>query len=89
MSQAAESKRLSLPVLNEDPRGWEAKVVTTWLRFHNRLERRMAEALVDAPEGELLRQVEYDLRDAAHDLAAQAHQTGLEGRKKGGTSAPA
>jgi hypothetical protein len=51
--------------------------------------RRMAEALVDAPDHELLRQVEYDLRDAAHDLAAQAHQTGLEGRKKGGTSAPA
>src|SRR4051794_38484372 len=45
MSQAQKSKRWSLPVLNEDPRGWEAKVVTTSLRFHNRLERRMAEAL--------------------------------------------
>ena len=45
MSQAPKPERWSLPVLNEDPRGWEAKVVTTLLRFHNRLERRMAEAL--------------------------------------------
>ena len=45
MSQAPKLERWSLPVLNEDPRGWEAKVVTTLLRFHNRLERRMAKAL--------------------------------------------
>jgi DNA-binding MarR family transcriptional regulator len=31
--------------LNDDPRGWEAKVGVTLFRFHNRLERRMAEAL--------------------------------------------
>ncbi len=47
MSQAPKSERWSLPVLNKAPRGWEAKVVTTLLRFHNRLERRMAEALGD------------------------------------------
>jgi hypothetical protein len=29
------------------------------------------------------------LRDRAHELAAAAHQAGLEGRKKGGTEAPA
>ena len=45
MSQAPNPERWSLPVLNEDPRGWEAKVVTTLLRFHTRLERRMAEGL--------------------------------------------
>jgi DNA-binding MarR family transcriptional regulator len=45
MSQATNAERGSLPVLNEDPRGWEAKVITTLLRFHNRLERRMAEGL--------------------------------------------
>jgi DNA-binding MarR family transcriptional regulator len=45
MSEAAKPKRWSLPVLNEDPRDWEAKVVTTSLRFHNRLERRIAETL--------------------------------------------
>jgi len=47
MSQAPKPERWTLPFLNEDPRGWEAKVVTTLLRFHNRLERRMAEALGD------------------------------------------
>ena len=45
MSQAPKLERWTLPVLNEDSRGWEIKVVTTLLRFHNRLERRMAEAL--------------------------------------------
>jgi DNA-binding MarR family transcriptional regulator len=45
MSEPEQPDRLSLPVLNEDPRGWVAKVITTSLRFHNRLERRMAEAL--------------------------------------------
>ena len=45
MSRPGKSQRRSLPVLNEDPRGWEAKVSTTFLRLHSRLERRMAEAL--------------------------------------------
>ncbi len=45
MSQDTKHERWSLPVLNEDPRGWEAKVITTLLRFDTRLERRMAEAL--------------------------------------------
>ena len=45
MSQPAKPDRLSLPVINDDPRGWLARVVTSCLRFHNRLERRMADAL--------------------------------------------
>ena len=45
MSPITKPERWSLPVLNEDPRGWEARVVTTLLRFHNRLERRIGEAL--------------------------------------------
>ena len=51
--------------------------------------RRMAEALVDAPDRGLFGDVELRLRDRAHALAAAAHQAGLEGRKKGGTAAPA
>ena len=51
--------------------------------------RKMAEQLVDAPDQELFRSAELRLRDHAHDLAATAHQTGLAGRKKGGTAAPA
>ena len=50
--------------------------------------RRMAEQLVDRPDTELFGDIEYRLRDAAHDLAAAAHQTGLEVRKKGGTTGP-
>ena len=45
--------------------------------------RRMAEQLVDRPDAELFGEVEYRLRDAAHDLAAAAHQAGLDARKGG------
>lgn len=45
MSPARKPERRSLPVLNEDPRGWEARSFTTLLRFHARLERQIAEAL--------------------------------------------
>src|SRR5581483_9309312 len=40
--------------------------------------RRMAAELIDRPDAELFGEVEYRLRDAAHELAAAAHQTGLE-----------
>jgi hypothetical protein len=50
---------------------------------------RMAEQLVDRPDTELFGDVEYRLRDAAHDLAAAAHQAGLGARKRGGTAGPA
>jgi hypothetical protein len=50
--------------------------------------RQAAEDLVDAPDQQLLGDVELRLRDHAHDLAATAHQTGLQGRKTGGTAAP-
>ncbi len=51
--------------------------------------RRMAEELVDAPDQGLFGDVELRLRDRAHALAAAVHEAGLEGRKKGGTAAPA
>lgn len=51
--------------------------------------RRMAERLVDLPEEQAFGQVEFDLRDLAHELAATAHQAGLEAGKKRGTKAPA
>jgi len=51
--------------------------------------RRMAERLVDLPEGQAFGQVEYDLRDLAHELAAASHQAALQGGKKRGTPAPA
>jgi hypothetical protein len=51
--------------------------------------RRLAERLVDLPEEQAFGQVEYDLRDLAHELASTAHQAGLEAGKKRGTAAPA
>ena len=51
--------------------------------------RRMAERLVDLPEDQSFGQVEYDLRDLAHELAASSHQAGLKAGKKRGTRAPA
>jgi len=51
--------------------------------------RAMAEALVDKPDQQLFGAIEYELRDAGQQLAATAHQTGLESRKKGATSVAA
>jgi hypothetical protein len=51
--------------------------------------RRLAERLVDLPEEQAFGQVEYDLRDLAHELAATSHQAGLEAGKKRGTRVPA
>lgn len=46
---------------------------------------RMADRLVDLPEDKSFGQIEYDLRDLAHELAASAHQTGLDCGKKRAT----
>ena len=39
MSPARKPPRRPLPVLNDDPRSWEVKVVVALLKFHSRLER--------------------------------------------------
>jgi hypothetical protein len=51
--------------------------------------RRMAERLADLPEDQAFGQVEYDLRDLAHELAAASHQAGLQAGKKRATRGPA
>src|SRR5271168_2027783 len=51
--------------------------------------RQMAERLVDLPEHQSFGQIEYDLRDLAHQLAAEVHQTGLQVSKNRATKAPA
>jgi hypothetical protein len=45
----------------------------------------MADTLTDAPDRELFRSVEVRLRDLGQQLAASAHQAGLDDRKKGAT----
>src|SRR5690349_11083774 len=51
--------------------------------------RRMAESLVDLPEDRSFGQIEYTLRDLAHELASSCHQTGLGAGKKRAIAAPA
>ena len=55
----------------------------------DQLLRQMAERLVDLPEHQSFGQIEYDLRDLAHQLAADVHQTGLQAGKKRATKVPA
>jgi MarR family transcriptional regulator, organic hydroperoxide resistance regulator len=45
MSPARKPQQRSLPVLNDDPLGWEVKVVVALLNFHSRLERCMSDDL--------------------------------------------
>jgi MarR family transcriptional regulator, organic hydroperoxide resistance regulator len=45
MSDARKPERRTLPVLNEDPRGWEVKVWVTFARVYNRMERGLGQAL--------------------------------------------
>ena len=50
--------------------------------------RRLAELLASKANAQLLGKTEFEVRDAVHRLGAQALQTALEERKKGGTKAP-
>jgi DNA-binding MarR family transcriptional regulator len=45
MSPARKTQPPPLPVLNDDPRDWEVKVVVALFRLRSRLERRMADPL--------------------------------------------
>jgi MarR family transcriptional regulator, organic hydroperoxide resistance regulator len=45
MSHDRRSKCRSLPVLNEDPRGWEFKAIMAFMKLHSHLERRLSDGL--------------------------------------------
>ena len=47
---------------------------------------RMARILVSKPDAQLLGATEFEIRDRAHELAAHAIETAVNGRKKGGTT---
>jgi len=51
--------------------------------------REMAELLAAKADGELLGAAEFQVRDAVHRIGAKALEAALQGRKKGGTTAPA
>ena len=48
----------------------------------------LARLLAGKADGDLLGATEFAARDRVHRIAAQALQTALEGRKKGGTTVP-
>ena len=50
--------------------------------------RRLARLLASKPDAQLLGRTEFEVRDAVHRLGAQALQTALNERKKGGTQVP-
>ncbi len=72
--QTSEDREARIQALMEDLRPQGEQVL-----------RQMAERLVDLPEDQAFGQVEYDLRELAHDLAASSHQAGLQAGKKRGT----
>jgi MarR family transcriptional regulator, organic hydroperoxide resistance regulator len=45
MSRDQRSQRRSLPVLNDDPRGWESKVAIALIKLNSRLERCLTDGL--------------------------------------------
>ena len=49
----------------------------------------LARLLASKEDDQLLGRTEFELRDAVHRLGATALQAALDGRKKGGTRAPA
>jgi hypothetical protein len=49
----------------------------------------IARLLVAKADHELLGATEFDIRDRVHRIGAHALETALNGRKKGGTKAPA
>lgn len=51
--------------------------------------RDLAQLLAAKADGDLFGATEFAVRDAVHKIGAKAIETALEGRKKGGTTAPA
>lgn len=51
--------------------------------------KQLARLLVSKADHQLLGATEFQVRDVVHRLGATALETTLQGRKKGGTSAPA
>ena len=51
--------------------------------------RRLAQLLAAKPTTQLLGATEFEVREAVHRLGARTLEAALDGRKKGGTKAPA
>jgi len=51
--------------------------------------RELAEHLASKPDGQLLGEAEYEVRDRVHRIGARAIEVALAGREKGATAGPA
>lgn len=51
--------------------------------------RQMTRLLASKPDDKLLGKTEFEVRDLVHRIGAKAIEAALNGRKKGGTKAPA
>jgi hypothetical protein len=51
--------------------------------------RRLAQLLAAKPTSQLFGATEFEVREAVHRLGARTLEAALDGRKKGGTKAPA
>ena len=69
--------------LGEDRESRVRALAAQLLPLLEQAARRMAEELVDKPDHELFGAVEFQLRDHAHQLAADAHQLALGAKKRG------
>lgn len=78
----------STPKQTPEGREERRRRVLQALRDDPALER-LADALVDLPDDRAFGAIEYTLRDLSHDLAARAHQAGLDAGKKRATKVPA
>ena len=74
---------LATPAVSED-RDSRRQRILELLRGDPALER-MADELAELPDDKAFGEIEYTLRDLGHELAAHAHQAGLDAGKKRGT----
>jgi hypothetical protein len=51
--------------------------------------RELAEMLASRPDGQLLGQAEFEVRDRVHRIGAKALEVALAGRERGATAGPA
>ncbi|QDV34437.1 hypothetical protein ElP_25230 [Tautonia plasticadhaerens] len=80
---------MSLPELPPEQAA-EAERIYQALRAAGDAElRRIAHPLASKPDGQLLGETEFEVRDRVHRIGAKAIETALNGRKGGGTGAPA
>ncbi|WP_435010354.1 hypothetical protein P12x_002537 [Tundrisphaera lichenicola] len=79
--------RISLP-LTPEPRDEADRIKQRLMAVVEEEIQGIAELLASKPDRQILGEAEFQVRDRVHKIGAQAIQTALDERKKGGTKAP-